>query len=357
MQRATVAWCTRAGRFGWVGANQLAFNGGMVLLQILLARGAADSGLGLMVGNVFALLLSTAALVVVVRHDSRGRLFSGWSGRRMATQARRYRNFPTYMVLYGLASTVRERLLHFMLGYFAGAAFLGRFAMAGRLVGAPNSLAYSAVSPVFYAYASRATPGSTARLAGALIEVSVVAMLPPFVFAMVEAEVLARTVLGPQWVGTGEFIRLLAMPMLVLAVTCWLDRLFDVRQRQRVALALEGGFTILSVALAALLLAAGHAAAAVIVFAVTSTLYYAIYALLAFAANDLPVIGLRRPAILAAVMLAASLLASAIVAPIESPWVRLAVCGLFWLIAVAAHSLRPTGRETLRVLFGRGSSR
>ena len=66
-----------------------------------------------------------------------------------------YRRFPMYMVGYGLASSARDRLVQIMLGIGAGAAVVGRFGLAYRVVFAPNSLIYSAVSPIFFAIASR----------------------------------------------------------------------------------------------------------------------------------------------------------------------------------------------------------
>jgi len=353
VQRATIAWCTRAGRFGWLGANQLALNAAMVLLQIMLAAPLVGSGLGLIAGNVLGLLLSATVLALLVRRDSGGRLFSRWSVRHMAGQARRYRNFPTYMVLYALAGTVRERVLHFLLGYFAGAGFLGRFAMASRLVGAPNSLAYSAVSPVFYSYASRAPVAQAARLAAALVEVSAIVMLPPFLFAMAEAELLTTAVLGPQWAGTGEFIRLLALPMLVLAATSWLDRLFDVHQRQRVALALEGGFTIVSLAVVAALLVAGQPRNAVAVFAAGSVVYYLLYAWLAFVANGLPGRALLRPVMLMLMLGVAAAVVCVVAASWPSAGERAAAYGSFWLLAALLYMLRFGGRDALRSLLGR----
>lgn len=353
IQRATVAWCTRAGRFVWLGASQLALNTAMVLLQIVLAEPFAGGALGLVTGNVLALAITACALALLVRRDSAGRLFARWSVRHMTGEARRYRNFPTYMVLYALAGTVRERVLQFLVGYFAGAAFLGRFAMAWRLVSAPNSLAYSAVSPVFYAYASRAPAARVARLAAALVEVSAVAMLPPFVFAMAEAEWLATVVLGPQWAGTGQFIRLLAVPLLVLAATSWLDRLFDVHQRQRVALALEGGFTVMVLATAAVLLAAGAATTAVAAFSAASVAYYVLYAWLAFAANGLPARALVRPAALSLALGAAAAAVVALAANVPSAGARWAAYGLFWVLAAAGHYGWLGGREAIHALLER----
>lgn len=355
IQRATMAWCTRAGRFVWLGASQLVLNTAMVLLQILLAGPFAGGALGLVTGYVLALAITTIALTLQVRHDSEGRLFSRWSVRHMAGQARRYRNFPTYMVLYALAGTVRERVLQFLLGYFAGAAFLGRFAMAWRLVSAPNSLAYSAVSPVFYAYASRAPAARVARLAAALVEISAVVMLPPYVFAMAEAVWLASVVLGPQWAGTGHFIRLLAVPLLVLAATSWLDRLFDVHQRQHIALALEGGFTALVLAMAAVLLVAGAATTAVAAFSAASIVYYLLYAWLAFKTNGLPIRALARPAALALTLGAAAAAVAALAATVPSAGARWATYGAFWALAAAGHYGWLGGREAVRALLERGA--
>jgi hypothetical protein len=85
------------------------------------------------------------------------------------------------MVGYALASSARDRLLQIVIGIGAGTAAVGRFglALSGRV--APNSLIYSAVSPVFYGIASRGTRVSVGQFAGALVEALCVVLVVPYV--------------------------------------------------------------------------------------------------------------------------------------------------------------------------------
>src|SRR6202158_5192906 len=79
-----------------------------------------------------------------------------------------------------LPSSVRDRLIQIVLGIGAGAAVVGRFGLAYRVVFAPNSLVYSAVSPVFFGIASRGSKLSVGRFAAGLVEAAVVALGVPY---------------------------------------------------------------------------------------------------------------------------------------------------------------------------------
>jgi O-antigen/teichoic acid export membrane protein len=212
----------------------------------------------------------------------------------MRIVARKYRRFPTYMVGYALASSARDRVIQIVLGIGAGAAVVGRFGLAYRVVFAPNSLVYSAVSPVFFRIASRGTRLSVGRFAAGLVEALFVVLVVPYVAFAVEAPALTDAVLSQKWNGTGPYLQALAGPALMLAATCWLDRAFDSFRRQRVGFSLEAGFTFTSVILVGCLSRVIAPVLVAWVFGALALIYYWIYFLLTFIACEFPMEEFRR---------------------------------------------------------------
>jgi O-antigen/teichoic acid export membrane protein len=206
----------------------------------------------------------------------------------MRVAAKKYRRFPTYMVGYALASTIRDRLIQIALGFGAGAAAVGRFGLAYRVVFAPNSLVYSSVSPVFYSVASRGKPADVGRYAANLVEATFVILAVPYVALVFEAPTLADALLSAKWHGTGPYLQALAGPALLLAATCWLDRAFDSFRRQRVAFTLEASFTFISVTLVACLSKVIDPVSVAMAFGAVALVYYWTYFLLTFIACGFP---------------------------------------------------------------------
>ena len=102
----------------------------------------------------------------------------------------------------------------------------------------------------------------------------IIALVFPFATVAAQAEFLTRSLLGPRWEGTALYVQWLCAPMLALAVTCWMDRLFDVFAKQKVSLVFEVVFAIVLLATVLLLFLVGSAGAVIPVFASASTVYY-----------------------------------------------------------------------------------
>jgi hypothetical protein len=130
-----------------------------------------------------------------------------------------------------------------------------------------------------------------------LVRLSAALLVPAFVFLAVEAPTLAAWMFGEAWGASGRMIMLLAIPMLTLAATGWLDRLFDVYQQQPAALALEAGFTALVVAAVAVGLKVDPSGISAIgAFAALSAIYYHLYVWVAFRRARMPLVGIARVA-------------------------------------------------------------
>lgn len=349
MQRCLSAWSVRRRRFLSMGVGQFVFCLMSIVAQLSFVR-VMDQLSALIWGFVLALIAQTACLsgaASKIRRELEGGA-PPWRAMRLA--ARKYRRFPTYMVGYALASSVRDRLVQVVLGIGASADIVGRFGLAYRVMFAPNSLVYSAVSPVFFAIASRGSRSSVGRFAAALVEAAFVALVVPYTAFAIEAPALSDALLSRKWHGTGPYLQALAGPALLLAATCWLDRAFDSFRRQRVAFSLEASFTVISVLFVGLSSRYIDAVSVVWGFAALAFAYYWIYFLSTFVACGFPLADYRRACATGFLAAAAALIFGAFAHQISALAWRLPAYALVMAAVLAAWIRYRGGADILRML-------
>jgi O-antigen/teichoic acid export membrane protein len=349
-QRCYSSWCIRGGHFLSMGFGLFIFSLVTVVAQLTLARVTGQSA-ALVWGYVCALVLQTVCLAVATWRDRR----PGWkphvSGRGMKIAAYKYRRFPTYMVGYALASSVRDRLIQIMLGIGAGAAVVGRFGLAYRVSFAPNSLIYNSVSPIFFSIASRGTRVSVGRFAASLVEAAIVVLAVPYAAFALEAPAMTDGLLAEKWHGTGPFFQALAGPALLLAATCWLDRAFDSFRRQRVAFCLEAGFTLVSVGLVGYLSRLVDAVEIAWIYGAVAIAYYWIYFLTTFIACEFPMHDFRRACLTGTLAILAAVGLGSLAHQVPSIIIRVIAYVLLMALLVVMWMKFRGGADTLRLLM------
>jgi O-antigen/teichoic acid export membrane protein len=348
LQRCFTSWCVRGNRFLRIGIGQFALALTTVLAQLAFARFMAQLP-ALVWGYVCALLVQSVCVAPPARFGEAWLHGASWRGMRLA--ARKYRRFPTYMVGYALASTVRDRLIQIVLGIGAGTAAVGRFALAYRVAFAPNSLIYSAVSPVFYSIASRGSRASVGAFAAGLVEAAFVMLLVPYVAFAMEAPALADQLLSERWHGTGPYLRALAAPAFMLAATCWLDRAFDSFRRQNVAFALEASFTVASVVLVAALSRFLEPVSVAWAFGALGLVYYWIYFLTTFLACGFPLRDFRHVCRTGVIAAGATLALGALIHQLDELLLRVLVYAILMVAVVGGWARFGGGAVILRALM------
>jgi hypothetical protein len=349
-QRCLSSWCIRGARFLSMGFGLFLFCLVTVVAQLSLAHVMSQLA-ALVWGYVCALGFQTAWLMAATWRGEHHVLMRQSTGRGLRIAAYKYRRFPTYMVGYALASSVRDRLIQIVLGIGAGAAVVGRFGLAYRVSFAPNSLIYSAVSPLFFSIASRGSRATVGRFAARLVEASFVVLVVPYVAFALEAPLMTDGLLAEKWHGTGPYFQALAGPALFLAATCWLDRAFDSFKRQNAALCLEASFTLASVGLIAVLSRSIDSVSIAWVYGALATIYYWIYFLVTFLACEFPLAEFRRACLtgLLAVLIALSLGAAAHMLP--GVTLRLAAYTLLMALVICTWIRFGGGADTVRLLM------
>lgn len=136
VQRCLTSWCVRDGRFLLIGWAQFAFCLATVVAQLSFARSMQQLP-ALIWGYVCALGFQTSCLGALTCPAKHRAWRFPHAARTLKFVARKYRRFPTYMVGYALASSLRDRIIQVVLGVGAGAAVVGRFGLAYRVMFAP----------------------------------------------------------------------------------------------------------------------------------------------------------------------------------------------------------------------------
>jgi O-antigen/teichoic acid export membrane protein len=321
-QRCLSSWCIRGSRFFLMGLGLFIFSLVTVVAQLSLVR-VMNQLPALIWGYVCALGVQSVCLATLAGRIDSTRWADAASLRGLRIVARKYRRFPRYMVGYALASSARDRLVQIMLGLGAGAAVVGRFGLAYRVAFAPNSLIYSAISPIFFGIASRGNRAAVGRFGAGLVEATFVVMVVPYAAFAIEAPALTDGLLSHKWSGTGPFLQALAGPALLLAATCWLDRAFDSFRRQKVAFILEASFTSASVLLVAVLSRYVGAVTVAWAFGILAIIYYWTYFLMTFIACAFPLADFRRACVTGVISVAAALSLGIVVHQIPGLLLRL----------------------------------
>jgi len=152
----------------------------------------------------------------------------------------KYKNFPIYTAPYTFVGNAAKQVVFVVLRVFADIHVVGLFSMARRAVTLPVSFITSSMKQVFYEKAStELNSGHLEPFVLRILKIQVALATPVLVFFVFEAELLLGVVLGAVWAASGPFASLLAFSGYLEFVTSWMDRIFDVKGRQNLALTWE----------------------------------------------------------------------------------------------------------------------
>lgn len=152
----------------------------------------------------------------------------------------KFRNFPIYNSPYLLAQTVAEQSVFLALRIFASIHVVGLFSMARRAVLAPVTLLSSSAQQVFYEKAAtELRSGGLEPFVLRILRLQVAIGTPVLVFFVFEAKWLFRFILGNAWAEAGVYAAMLAFLGYMNFVSAWMERIFDVQGKQKIALLWE----------------------------------------------------------------------------------------------------------------------
>lgn len=333
--RAMSSWLNRLSRFGWIGSVQFAAVTGSVSLQIALLADSVQPAVALCLGYAGGQLIG--ALVGLCGPGRGAFRLDTLRRAQLRGTARHFISFPRYMILYGLSTNLRERAIQALVGWGAGSAALGQFAMAQRLQGAPHAFLHGGLGPALLSHARHSNKEEVAGVACALMELAVLVLAPIFVFVAVNSDALVSRFFTASWQGMHLYLRILSLAYLTMCCTAFLDRLYELYGTQRVALKVDLTYSAAVVAALTLAALSGSGPAMALMFALVFCIYELAWTYVTFSANQLPLTGLQRLGLLCIAYLCGLLALHAALLMLDELWQRALVAAVVSLAISAVH--------------------
>ena len=332
-------WCTREKAFGVSAAAYISLaaftNGTQILLALLGFTGMPGLILGTLVGQAASVLLLGVSVVLL----SRSALVKGVSWKGIRSAAAKYKNFPLYTVPYTIVGLLRERAAVFLLGAFAPREAVGYYGFSYRLMMAPVTLLSNGLRPVLFQKAARTPAFLLHAFVDRLHALICLCATPVLIAFLFFAEDLFRLAFGDEWLEAAPYARLFCVATFCFVYTGWLDRLFDVKGKQRLALQLEAGFSTATIlAFWSVLAVSRNALHAVAIQVAILACYYMVHLCVAYRISEFPVVALvrliRRVVVLSAAYGLLILALSTVFGPLTSMALfALAVAGVSFVFA------------------------
>jgi len=277
-------WYGRMKRFRFLALVRVCQASGIVGGQLALLK-FYPGGFALVGGWLFGQTLGTTLLVVQLFVSDRNFLFKARNWAQVRASAGKYRNFPMYKAPYSFIANASSQLVVVIMRVFSDLNIVGLYSMAARAVYLPVSLIASSMNDVFYEKAAtELKQGGLESFVTRLLRIQVVLAAPLLVLTAFDAKLIFGLILGPKWVPAATYAAILSFASFMYFLTSWLDRLFDVRGRQKLSLILEFSGNVLS--LGGLTLALWwdpkNAVFAVGVYAAVQVLYASVWLVFAY---------------------------------------------------------------------------
>lgn len=232
-------WFKRCGRFKDIAKNSVLTRTLVAAIQVILGWWKAGAA-GLVAGGIVGQTATVALLIADVRKKDQ-HLFPSFRLAALRQQARRYREFPRYLVPSGLVETCSAQLPSLLFSALFGAGVLGLFSMATRMVSMPLSLMGNSVRDVFWQAASReySQKGNCQKLfIHTSLRLAVLGVLPALVI-LIMGPVLFGWVFGAEWREAGRYARLLGVMFWLRFVSSPVSSMFYIAEKQRLDLVIQ----------------------------------------------------------------------------------------------------------------------
>ncbi len=296
-----IYWSTRKKRFLNQALAQIGQSAGIVLFQIGIALVIGRSEIGLILGTVVG-QIAMVCILFQPAWSQRSLFRPGRLLKYMGASAHKFRNFPLYTAPYSFIGQLSKRALFLMLGVFATTQDVGLFALAMKLTYLPASFIAAALNQIFFQKAAREI--GTEQLEQFVVRtmrIMALGIAPALVFFLFNSGWILDAgfdiIFGKGWAGASSYTVSLTFPSVMLIFMSWLDRMYDVLGRQKLALWMQGGYDIVILGAFALSLAFFRdAEIAVAIYSGLTTAYYCLWLVVTFRVAGFSIRGLGRVA-------------------------------------------------------------
>ena len=204
-------WSNRKEHYKRLALSRIVQSTGASMAQ--LGSGyAAVGGAGLLAGQLFGQAFSTTILARLVWREDQSDL-RGVSRQEIKEVARKYKDFPKYMIAGQLANVASGQMPMLLLSALFGPAVAGFYALSQRVLMTPMSLVGAAVGDVFRSEAARSyhLNGNCKKLYIKTATRLLVIAAPPGILILFFGPMLFSFVFGEQWREAGELASILSV--------------------------------------------------------------------------------------------------------------------------------------------------
>lgn len=202
---------------------------------------------GLIGGQVFGLIISTAVLAKLVNKDDRD-LLRRINKKDALIQAKRYKNFPRFLVFAHGLNAASSQIIIVLLTSFFTATVAGLYTLTQRVLGAPISLVANALGDVFrqeasYSYVHH---GECLQIYKSTFKKLLLIASPSFLTFYFIAPDLFAIVFGEKWREAGRYAQILTPMFFLRFVTSPLSSMFMIAEKQKLDLFWQAALFLLT---------------------------------------------------------------------------------------------------------------
>lgn len=273
LQQICRMWCVRNRKFWPIAVMQMTQSILTAGLQIFLGTVFGSNPTHLLLALAISIAASCAAPFAIMVSDFPRPIAGQVTLPRLIATVRRFRRFPIFTAPYIFLQQATSRGVLFLLASAYAVSVVGEFSLAQRIVIVPVAVIMASAGQIYYGYAAREIGSAKFKeLVLRVLHVANLVLVPPFILTALLMPKLVSVLFGAAWLQAGHFAAILAIPAMFLTITGWLDRTYDVLQRQKTALVMEAlnNVAAFSGLLIALRLHASPMAAAMTFGAITS---------------------------------------------------------------------------------------
>jgi O-antigen/teichoic acid export membrane protein len=235
---AQSGWAIRKKHFVWMMMMRLSQPIIALFIQYF-ARDVHVFGNGLILGNIGSCGILAAAsiwilwLPVKIGLAGTGNIKSLWQDLRAI--AVREKSFPLFSLPYAMVGNFASQAVVVALGAWYPLSVVGLFNMAFRTLNAPMILIGSALGQSIMPSLSAAKNNIVRyeKVIVAFMRLLGWIHIPPLIFIIFHGHTAYRIIFGAQWAEAGEYAAILSMAMMGIALTMWLERIFDILGKQK----------------------------------------------------------------------------------------------------------------------------
>jgi O-antigen/teichoic acid export membrane protein len=155
--------------------------------------------------------------------------------------ARRYKTFPLFSASCAVLDTVASQLPAVLFAMLFSAAAAGSYGLAYRVLSVPMQLLGQAIGNVFLSSGAEARRDGNLRPMVLRIHRQLAHLgMPPILVLLIAGPAMFTQVFGPNWQQAGVFAQWLAPWLYLVFITTPLSALFEVLERQGIAMVIQG---------------------------------------------------------------------------------------------------------------------